>query len=183
LYEIGSEGTIRNWYTCRILKRQNNLKGYFFVWLTRYEDDVKVSKWQYVHRLVAECHVANPLNRKEVNHKDGDKANCKADNLEWTTHRENIHHSYSVLGRRPPTGKDHWLYGKKASEETKSLMSQAKIGENHPKFKGWYVNQLGQRFASSYLLAKEEGLWPRTIYTWCKQGKNGYSFVEKVPAK
>jgi hypothetical protein len=47
----------------------------------------------YVHRLVAEAFVPRLPHRTEVNHKDGDKQNNCASNLEWTTHSENHQHA------------------------------------------------------------------------------------------
>lgn len=48
---------------------------------------------KYVHRLVAEVWIENPEGLNEVNHKDGDKLNNEASNLEWTTRKLNMHHA------------------------------------------------------------------------------------------
>lgn len=58
-------------------------------------------KYYLVHRLVAELFCTRPDDGGlyEVNHIDGNRQNCHADNLEWITHAENLHHSY-VIGHR-----------------------------------------------------------------------------------
>ena len=53
-----------------------------------------------VHRMVAAAFVPNPNNKSEVNHKDGDKHNNMASNLEWVTKSENALHASRVLGRK-----------------------------------------------------------------------------------
>jgi len=53
----------------------------------------QVEKRFLLHRLVAEHFIPNPENKKEVNHKKGNKKDCRASELEWTTPKENTNHS------------------------------------------------------------------------------------------
>ena len=55
-------------------------KGYRQVWLI---DDFGNKELRYVHKLVAEHFVDNPNGFKNVNHKDENKENNSASNLEW----------------------------------------------------------------------------------------------------
>jgi hypothetical protein len=49
---------------------------------------------RWLHRLLAENYLSNPLNLQEVNHKDGNKLNNDLANLEWTTHQQNVQHAF-----------------------------------------------------------------------------------------
>lgn len=49
-----------------------------------------------VHRLVANVFIPNPLNLPVVNHKDGNKQNNSASNLEWCTNSYNVRHSINM---------------------------------------------------------------------------------------
>ena len=95
-YQISNLGRVkslqRNGRPERIL-RLNLIKGYAYTTLSNGSRDKKKLK---VHRLVAEAFIPNPHNKPEVNHIDGDKRNCKVENLEWVTHQENCKHAYET---------------------------------------------------------------------------------------
>ena len=93
-YEISDEGEVRNKTTKRVLKGRLSQSGYLQVSIKNDETQKFVN--QYIHRLVALHYIENPLSKREVNHKDGDKINNKLKNLEWLTSSENQIHRHSI---------------------------------------------------------------------------------------
>lgn len=77
----------------KILKQRPDKKGYMRIDI---KNNLGRKKYYGVHRLVAEAFIPNPDNKPQVNHKDGNKANNNADNLEWVTNGENQKHAYRM---------------------------------------------------------------------------------------
>lgn len=79
-------------YAARWLKGAHDGRGYVMARLCR---DGKVIALK-VHRLVAFAWIPNPLQLPSVNHRDGDKSNNAADNLEWCTTSTNTKHAWDT---------------------------------------------------------------------------------------
>lgn len=73
----------------RILKNNKNGRGYINVSLTKNGK----SKNKLVHRLVAEAFIPNPKKYLQVNHKNENKRDNRAENLEWCTSSYNVFYS------------------------------------------------------------------------------------------
>lgn len=86
-YSISSFGRIRNDLKNRFLKGTKSSNGYLRV-------VIRKKRAERIHLLVAKYFLKKPENTTEINHIDGNKINNKVNNLEWTTHRENIIHAY-----------------------------------------------------------------------------------------
>lgn len=92
-YEVSNMGRIRSYAQDRkngkIKLGNETAKGYLTILLY---DGRGGSKWIPVHRLVASAFLDNPDNLPQVNHKDENKKNNCADNLEWCTNEYNYHY-------------------------------------------------------------------------------------------
>jgi len=66
-----------------------------------------IKKYVRLHRLLAEHFIPNPKNKREVNHKDGNKLNNNLTNLEWVTSLENSQHAVAS-GLFDFKGSKHW---------------------------------------------------------------------------
>lgn len=92
-YAVTDKGSVVNTRTGRFLQASRNTCGYPQVEITNDEGEPKTHR---VHRLVAIAFVPNPDGRPEVNHKDGDKTNNAATNLEWVTRSQNVKHAFDT---------------------------------------------------------------------------------------
>lgn len=102
LYQVSNLGRVKSFrkpkqYKCAdeyIMKEYIGNSGYIVV--TLYKSRSRTKK--LVHRLVADAFIPNPENLPHVNHKDENKHNNRADNLEWCTPKYN--NNYGTLSMR-----------------------------------------------------------------------------------
>ena len=88
-----------------ILKLSIESNGYYQVWMAKSGD----GKHYLVHRLVAKAFLENLENKKDVNHKNGNKLDNALDNLEWCTRSENIIHAFRNNFKKPSSGSKHGM--------------------------------------------------------------------------
>lgn len=119
-YEITRDGEVIAKRNGKALKGQPNSKGYLRVAIGK--------KRYFIHRLVAEKYIPNPEKKPQVNHKNGDKTDNRADNLEWITNQENREHAVSsglqIQGERCSWAKlteEDVIYIRSSNESRKSL--------------------------------------------------------------
>ena len=96
-YQINESGQILNLANNRLLKPSVLDGGYLKVGLANGDG---THDQQLVHILVARHFLPNPYGHPQVNHKNGTKADCSKDNLEWCTAQRNIEHALET-GLRP----------------------------------------------------------------------------------
>lgn len=107
LYEVSDHGRVRRVATGKILRfgmsagsGKPSSKGYRTCALYR---DGKPQRFR-VHTLVLAAFIGRRPDGHECNHKDGDKANNHASNLEWVTPAQNKEHA-ARMGLMPATGR------------------------------------------------------------------------------
>lgn len=154
LYQVSNLGRIKRlerYYYCghrneqkkyipeQIMRPYITTKGYVRIDLS----NGGVRKRFLIHRLVATAFLPNPKNLPQVNHKDENKTNNCADNLEWCTNDYNINYG---TGRIRAAAK---MRGKTISEEHKKKISIANSGANNGMYgkPSWNKGQKGLQTA------------------------------------
>ena len=95
-YAVSDSGKVKNISTGEQRKPVKIKNGY----LTIAFADCGKHTLEYLHRLVANEFAPNPHGFTVVNHKDRNKENCCASNLEWCTTKYNVQYSVAKpIGR------------------------------------------------------------------------------------
>ena len=115
-YTIDTLGNVFN-SKGKKLKYYKSKSGYLSVTLYRKGKNKKFR----VHRLVALAYIKKPINKNQVNHKNGIKTDNKVENLEWCSAKENIAHARLTGLIIDKTGKDSVL-----SKKIKSISKDGK---------------------------------------------------------
>lgn len=105
IYEVSNLGYVRRVSTRKILKPQPNSNGYLRAFLYNGNKQIR----RTIHRMVADAFVPNPKHLPDINHKDGNKLNNRADNLEWCSVLENNAHAKANGLYKPNFGSKHGM--------------------------------------------------------------------------
>jgi hypothetical protein len=161
-YEISNFGRVKSNKKNLVMKHQvNKVNGYCMIvlWI------LPKPKGKSIHRLVAEHFVDNPLNLKEVNHKDGNKENNHYLNLEWVTRSDN--HKHSIKNGL-------WKYSDSHKE---AIAKFNKLTKSKPVIQ---IDKSGNQvaeYSSTDEAAKAVGASQGNISSCCN-GKKGYKTVK-----
>lgn len=99
----------------------------------------KIKKY-YIHRLVCIHFIPNPLNKKCVNHKRGNKSDNRDSQLEWCTHSENNIHAIEIgLRTKNHSKRCH----KKMIINTDTLVVFKSIKDAHKEYGKFDISYLG----------------------------------------
>jgi plasmid maintenance system antidote protein VapI len=131
-YEISTLGNVR-----RKSKPGTLLKPQHYVSVQLVHEGQK-RKFQ-VHRLVAEAFLGEAPSSSQVNHKDGDHANNRLENLEWLSRRANQLHAIEA-----------GLYGGRGEKHGRAKLTDAQVRQIRQK----YVPRYGEQTK----LAREHGV-------------------------
>lgn len=117
-FEISNFGRLRSLNTGKILSQTKSKAGYL-THATKIGGRAGESVCFRIHRLVAMAFLPEPTEEMKreaaetvykkvvVNHKDGDKANNKSENLEWCTYSQNVQHAFDNGLNAALTGEDN----------------------------------------------------------------------------
>lgn len=91
-YLVSNKGRLYSLTRNKLMTPRLNRGGYYKI---RLYDGIKKCDFT-VHRLVASAFIPNPDNLPYVNHKDENKINNNADNLEWCSPKYNVNYGTGI---------------------------------------------------------------------------------------
>lgn len=126
-YLISSHGAVKSlsWNRSgkqRQLKHILDKDGYLTIALCKNG----VRKTLKIHRLVGIHFIGNPNNLPEINHKYGNKKNNYFKDLEWSSHPDNMRHSYAT-GLKPRTTEKHLTAVRLSNSKRKGIKYKTSI--------------------------------------------------------
>lgn len=123
-YIISEFGDVYSLKSHKYLNQEKGKDGYYYVQLCEGGKRKRVA----VHRLVAESYIDNPLGFPVVNHKDENRENNEADNLEWCTEKYNSNYGSARIKQAKAVSKavvcietGEVFLSQKAAGETKGI--------------------------------------------------------------
>lgn len=154
-YQVSNLGRIRSLKNNKItiIKTYVGTNGYIQACFWQNKKCNKV----LLHRIVATCFVSNPNNYNEVNHKDENKANNCADNLEWCVHLYNMRygHCFEKISQKAKF--------RKLSDEHKEKLridSSKKRWVNNGQIESFtYKDNIGSLLEKGWKLGRLERRW------------------------
>lgn len=132
--------------------------GYYQVTI-HYQCAKQITK--LVHRIIASCFIPNPLNKREVNHINGNKLDNRVCNLEWVTPKENTQHAIKTGLTKPRDMHVVWKGYQMHKEEILTKQRYRTSGAGNPMAK----------------LSEEEVMSIRLLY---KNGKRPFEIAKMV---
>jgi len=168
LYEVSSDGKIRNKLTARVLKEGHTKRGYCTVVLSG--GSRLLHKTVLVHRVVASAFIENPDNKPTVDHINGIKTDNRVENLRWATYLENNHNPINS-GLRIEAMK---LTCCSESHKAKEMEAQ------RPRMRSVRCIETGEVWESVSAAARGTGATPATITKSCRRAALGAGVKETM---
>jgi hypothetical protein len=156
-YDVSNKGRVRSYHApgCRLFRLDvPQIKGLAYSpkyeYLATHLSVLGRKKNWMVHILVAMAFKKNPLNKRYVNHKNGNKLDNRASNVEWCTLGENQRHAYR-------TGLKPRLHGERNG---RNLMSKKDVIDI------FNSKETNEDIAAAYGIRKSRVSHIKTGYEW-----------------